>query len=251
MPPSARRENLAERFAFLRELPLFAPVNDGVLAYLSEYFRERSYRQRDIIFHEDDESQGLYIVKEGKVRIYHLDPSGDEETTVNILIPRQVIGEFALIDGQPRSATAEVITKKCVLLEISRDTFLEHLNTIPGLGLAMCQQLTKKARWTSFYAKTMAQLDVAGCLLCFILHFTEEFGQPVEGSRRYVLDLGLNQGDLATLVGANRGWVNHILLQWRDEGLLEFDRGTITIYDLLRARQLLDQITLDKRRVGE
>lgn len=250
MPLASRQENLVERFAFLREVPLFASVGDGVLAYLSEFFRERTYRKRDIIFHEADESQGLYIVKEGKVRIYHLDPSGDEVTTVNILIPRQVIGEFALIDGQARSATAEAITK-CTLLEISRDTFLEHLNTTPGLGLAMCQQLTKKARWTSFYAKTMAKLDVAGCLLSFILHFNEEFGQPVKDSRRYVLDLGLNQGDLATLVGANRGWVNHILLQWRDEGLLEYDKGMITLYELPRARQLLDQMMLDKGRIGE
>ena len=172
MAPS-RRDHLAERFDFLREVPLFIPVKDGVLAYLAEDFRERTYRKGETLFHQGDHSRELYIIKKGKVRIFHLSPGG-EETTVAVLAPRQLVGEFAVIDGQPRSATAKTITA-CTVLELRAEVCLAHLETTPGLALALCKQLVSKARWTSMYAETIAQLDAEGRLLHFLLLYNEEF----------------------------------------------------------------------------
>ncbi len=233
----ANKDFMLDRLAFLKEVPLLAQVNDGVLAYLADDFRERTYRKGETLFHQGDESQALYILKKGKVRIFHLSPSG-EETTVNIFTRRQLIGEFALIDGQPRSATAKAITA-CTLLVMSRDRCLHHLENIPGLALAMCRQLIYKLRWTSQYAETIVQYDIAGRLLHFLLHYNEEFGQEVAPGQ-YELDLGLNQNDLASLVGAKRGWVNTILQDWRKRDLVEFERGKITLLDLDRVRQERD-----------
>ena len=49
-----------------------------------------------------------------------------------------------------------------------------------------------------------------------------------------MLDLSLNQADLASLVGARREWVNRILRDWRQRGLIEYNAGRITILDLPR-----------------
>jgi CRP/FNR family transcriptional regulator len=46
--------------------------------------------------------------------------------------------------------------------------------------------------------------------------------------------MGLNQSDLASMIGARREWVNRILNDWRRRGLLEFDNGVITVLDLQR-----------------
>ena len=56
----------------------------------------------------------------------------------------------------------------------------------------------------------------------------------MEPGKKFVFDLGLNQSDLASMVGARREWVNRILNEWRRRGLLEFDNGVITILDLPR-----------------
>ena len=100
----------------------------------------------------------------------------------------------------------------------------------------MCRLLVSKARWTTMYAETIAQLDAAGQLLHLLLQYNEEFGRAEEDDKRYILELGLNQTDLASLIGAKRGWVNHILQDWRNRGLIEFDRGNIIILDLPRVR---------------
>ena len=62
-----------------------------------------------------------------------------------------------------------------------------------------------------------------------------------ETGQRAVLELGLTQSDLATLVGAKRGWVNHILQQWRKRELIEFNAGTLTMLDLPRVQQEHDR----------
>ena len=228
----------AKQVDFLRGVPLFASLSEANLIQLAEDFQSRTYRKGDIIFHQGDESQLLYILVTGKVRIFHITPNG-EETTVNIMARQQVLGEFAVIDGEPRSATAQAIGH-CTLIGIRRDKFLHYLDTMSGLGLAMCQLLVNKVRWTTMYAETIAQLDAAGQLLNLLLQYNEEFGQEIEAGKRYSLDLGLNQTDLASLIGAKRGWVNHILQDWRSRGLIEFERGTIIIVDLPRVQAELD-----------
>ena len=62
-------------------------------------------------------------------------------------------------------------------------------------------------------------------------------GQEIEAGKRYHLNLGLNQTDLASLVGARRGWINHILSDWRNRGLIEYAAGNITILDLPKIQQ--------------
>jgi CRP-like cAMP-binding protein len=143
------------------------------------------------------------------------------------------MGEFAIIDSQARSTTAKALSS-CTLLTMTQDRFLSQLANSPQLALSMCQQLVHKARWTSLYAETMAQFDAAGRLLQFLLYYKDIFGEKLEDGSGYRLDLGLNQSDLATLIGAGRGWVNHILSEWRKRELVEFERGVIKLLDLPR-----------------
>ena len=107
------------------------------------------------------------------------------------------------------------------------------------MGLA--RLLAQKLRWTAAYAESIAQFDAAGRLLHIILLHNERYGEELEPGMKYTLDLGLNQADLASMVGARREWVNRILNEWRRRGLLSFDNGAITILDLharhRRARQ--------------
>ncbi|MCK6628732.1 MAG: Crp/Fnr family transcriptional regulator [Anaerolineae bacterium] len=237
--PAPPAEILAHHLTFLRGVPLFATLSEENLRALAHDFRAREYRPGEIIFHQGDQSQDLYLVLRGKIRVFLLSPRGDE-TTIVLLFRRHLLGEFAIIDGQPRSATAKAISA-CTLLAISQAKFLRHLEQTPGLALAMCKQLVGKARWTSMYAQTIAQLDAAGRLLHLLLLYNDEFGQIEEEGRRSILDLGLNQTDLASLVGARRGWINSILQDWRKRGLVEYDSGVITLLDLPRIQQERDR----------
>jgi CRP-like cAMP-binding protein len=230
---SSQDSSLSRKISFLKHVPLFANLGEQDLAALVDDFYRREYDKNEVVFHQGDHDRELYVVAKGKVRIFRTSPSG-EETSIQVFSIHDVVGEFATIDSQPRSATARAITR-CTLLRMRQDRFLHHFRQMPELALNVTQMLTTKLRWTAAYAETIAQYDTAGRLLHILLLYNEQFGEQIETDGlkdRCVLDLSLTQARLASLVGARREWVNRILRGWRKRGLIEYDGGRITILDL-------------------
>jgi CRP/FNR family transcriptional regulator, cyclic AMP receptor protein len=225
---------LARRIATLRTMPIFADLAERDLAGLVDDLRSKEYAKDDTIFRQGDESREVYFLRKGKVRIFKISPGGNE-TSIAIFTTNDVIGELAAIDQEPRSASAKAMTPVS-LLAMSQERFLYTLQTVPRFGMGMARLLAHKLRWTAAFAESIAQFDAAGRLLHIILQHNDQYGELLEPGTRYQVNIGLNQSDLASMVGARREWVNRILSEWRRRGLLEFDNGVITILDLPRVR---------------
>ena len=235
---TSRSKKLDQQIVFLKQTPLFTSLNDNDLQTILKDFKIRLYRRDDIIFSQGDESHEIYLIQKGKLRIFRVSPSGGE-TSINIFFPKDIVGEFAAVDNQPRSASAKAIGN-CSLLVMPQTSFVHHLRTIPDLSLSLAKLLTNKLRWTAAYAETIAQYDAAGRLLHILLSYNYQFGEVVEEGKRYILNLALNQTDLASLIGTRREWVNRLLQDWRKRGLIEYKAGKIIILDLPRVEQERD-----------
>jgi CRP/FNR family transcriptional regulator, cyclic AMP receptor protein len=231
----------SKMIAFLTQVQLFNKLDEQDLSHLRQDMQLKEYARGETIFREGDSSSELFIVMKGKVRIFKITPSGNE-TSIDIFTTGDVMGEFAAIDRQPRSATAQVV-ESCTLLQMSADKFREHLNRMPPLALGLIHLLVAKIRWTADHAATIAQYDAAGRLLHILLLYNERLGQEQVKGKRYLLNLGLNQNDLASFVGVRREWVNHMLHDWFKRGLIEYDAGKIIILDLPRVVQERDSRT--------
>jgi CRP-like cAMP-binding protein len=222
----------ARRLEVLKSNPLFANLRESQLLALMDDFRLREYAKDEILFRQGDESREIYILLKGMIRIFKISPGGGE-TSIDIMSTNDLIGEMAALDHQPRSATAKAVTAVSLLV-MTQERFLAHLHAAPELAVALSRLMSQKLRWTASFAESISQFDAAGRLLHFILLLNSRYGHELEAGRRYELDLALSQSDLASMVGARREWVNRILADWRRRGLLEFDRGVITILDLPR-----------------
>ena len=238
MSSSADPALLSKKIAFLTQVLPFARLDEKDLSRLSQDMRLKEYERGETIFREGDTSSEIFIVMRGKIRIFKVTQSGNE-TSIDIFTSGDVIGEFAAIDRQPRSATAQVV-ESCALLQMSADKFREYLNQIPPLALGLVHLLVAKIRWTADYAATIAQYDAAGRLLHILLLYKERLGEEQVKGKRYMLNLGLNQTDLASFVGVRREWVNHMLQDWSKRGLIEYNAGKIIILDLPRVVQERD-----------
>ena len=229
---SMNEDILNKRVAFLRKVTPFSALGKRELTTLAEDFHSRRYRRKEIIFHQGDDSQVLFVVVRGKVRIYSVSPAG-HETSFRIFSAYDVLGEFSAIDGEPRSSTAQA-ADDCTLLEMEHTSFLRSFREMPELATAFIKMLVKKLRWTTLFAETIAQYDTTGRLLHTLLYYKEEMGKEIVAGKRYLLDLSMSQTELASLVGARREWVNRLLQEWRKQGLIDYTRGKITILDLPR-----------------
>ena len=214
------------RATMLRNVPFFTGLSDQELDLLADSLGRRTFNKGMIIYHEGSPGHTLYIIESGQVRIFLLGESG-QEISVNIYSPGDVFGELALLDGLPRSAGV-VAMERTVTLTLHREDFLRHLETAPRMARSILEVLSRRLRYTTTYAESLALLDVYGRVAAKLLELADRYGVKKEGIE---IELRLTQAELATWVAASRESVNKVLGTFRDQGLIEVEGQRITILD--------------------
>ncbi|HXF81542.1 MAG TPA: Crp/Fnr family transcriptional regulator [bacterium] len=222
-----------EALALLRQAPLFSGLSEPALAGLAAHLRRRTFRRGTMIFHKDQAGDALYIIDTGRVRIFLPRESGGE-LTVEVASRGEVFGELALLDGGPRSASAESLDD-VVLWTISRADFTQTVQTTPQLAVALIELLSRRLRHVTEYAESLAFLDVHARLAQRLLELGERDG--VRRGEAIEISFDLTQTDLATMVGATRERVNRALASFRAQGLIELRGRTIVLLDPARLRR--------------
>jgi CRP-like cAMP-binding protein len=95
----------------------------------------------------------MYLIEQGHITIYARDHSGQEKL-LRTFDAGDVVGEFALLDGQPRSARAQASGGPLHVLTLQRAVFMRFIQSRPGVILAMLQYLADKARFTTQAVET-------------------------------------------------------------------------------------------------
>ena len=103
------------------------------------------FAQSDLIFCEGDTGDALYVIASGRVQIYHDDASGP--IVIATLEPGEFFGEMALVDGQPRSASA-VTLEQTKLLKYSPNAIRDLIEDRPGIAERIIQLLAQRLRRT-------------------------------------------------------------------------------------------------------
>ncbi len=223
----------ADPRALLNKVPLFAGLSVETLTGLTQHLRHHTFHRATMIFHKDQAGDALYIIESGRIRIFVPTESG-EELTVEIAGPGEVFGELALLDGRPRSASAETLEETSVYT-ISRDEFRQYLAAAPQLAVALVELLSSRLRHVTDYAESLAYLDVHARLARVLLEMAGRYGTRKNGGVE--IDFDLTQTDLATMVGATRERVNRALAAFRAQGLVELHSKKILLLDTTRLRQ--------------
>jgi signal transduction histidine kinase len=123
---------------------LFAQLPAAELKKLSAVAREITFAPNEVIFKEGDPGDGLYVVRSGRVQISAVISSGERHVFSSVL-PGDVFGEMAVLDGLPRSAHASAEGESTVIF-VPRNQFVELLKASPAMSLAMVQDFSRRLR---------------------------------------------------------------------------------------------------------
>jgi CRP/FNR family cyclic AMP-dependent transcriptional regulator len=229
--PAMREERAAD---LLGSTQLFGGLDSEALRHLAVRVFERSYKKGQLIFYQGDPGDALFVVVEGLVKVFVPSEEGDEMVLIT-LSPPEVFGEVALIDGGPRSASAEALEPTTVLM-LTREVLLEVLAEHPSLTDRLLRTLGTSLRRLTEQAADLVFLDLHGRMAKLLVGMAEDRGKK-EGAE-VVLDLHMTQTDLAGMVGGSRQSVNQILRSFERRGYLELRGRQIRLKqpELLRRR---------------
>ena len=93
--------------------------------------KPRLLAEREVLFEAGDVADGCYRLEQGLLKVSIASPQGDERI-LTILGPGSIVGELAIIDGLPRSATVVAI-RDCKLSFISREAFVSCIREHPEI----------------------------------------------------------------------------------------------------------------------
>lgn len=212
----------------LRGCPLFAPCSDDLLADVARQLRARSYRRNEVIFHQGDPGDALHVIRRGSVKIVLPSPEG-EEAIIATLRTGDFFGELALLDSEPRSATATAVEATETLV-LPRTVFRELLDTNPELRDALFAALTQLLRRLTHHVEELHFLDLAGRLAARLAFLGRQALPDARGTVE--LDWPYTQSDLAAMIGGTRQSVNRLLSELIDDGLVRLETERLVITDL-------------------
>ena len=130
----------------LRQVPLFESLDDEAAHELCELLENLDCKAGALLFRAGDEGDAMYLIEEGKVRIFVRAKDG-HEVTLTELQRGDFFGEMVLLEGKPRSADARVI-ENARLAILSREHFLSFTLSNRNVALEMLTALTNRLRQT-------------------------------------------------------------------------------------------------------
>ena len=212
---------------YFKQVSFFADLSEEEIQALSSATKRRTFRSGEVIFHRDDPGQVLYMIKEGKVKICIISPDG-QEVSLTVFGKGEVFGEFALLDGLPRSADAVALERvECYTLQ--RSDFQNAILKNPKIAILVLEAMSKRLRNTNNMVEDLIFLDVYGRVAKKLLELADAHGVKTEEG--VVIDVRLTQQELASMVGASRESVNKVLGYFTDKNFISTDKHRITIHN--------------------
>jgi CRP/FNR family transcriptional regulator len=129
----------------LAHVDLFSTLSKKEIQALAQSCQERSYQAGTTILSQGDTGVGLYVLKSGKVRIIQGNNPDRAEEEIGIAGPGDVLGEMALLDDLPRSASVEAIEDVTALL-LPVWEFRSILRSYPDIALKLLVVLSRRLR---------------------------------------------------------------------------------------------------------
>jgi CRP/FNR family transcriptional regulator, cyclic AMP receptor protein len=220
----------------LKRVPLFSNVPEPYLGEIAARIRTRRFDTGEVVFHQQDIGVGLYLIARGAVRVFLVSANG-QELTLARFGPGEFFGELAVIDEEPRSATA-VAVGHTELMILHREEFLEYLKLRPEAAIFCLRVLARRLRSTDEHLGDLAFLGLPGRLAKTLLDLGADHGtESPEGGIR--VGLRLTQTEIATMVGGSRPTVNQLLQRFRRLGWLRTEDRCLVIVQPERLRRLI------------
>lgn len=139
----------------LKKAFLFQGLPDDALEILAQKVTRQRFAKNTALFHRGEWGDSIFIIDEGGVKIVREDDNGGE-LVLNRCGPGEVVGEMALFDKEPRSASV-IATTATEVLVLRQEAFFLLLHQRPDVAFSLIRSLSSRLRFASTYIHTATE----------------------------------------------------------------------------------------------
>ena len=211
---------------FLKGNTFLGRLPDSALASLMDRGQLRQYAKRDFIYRRGEPGDSLMVVVKGRIKLTNVNVGG-KEVVLHFLVPGNIYGEIAAMDGKERAANAVALEDSDVFLIYTRD-LMPTLKAYPDAMLEVITALCEKVRAGAAMLED-STLEMRARVARGLLRLARQHGQ--KGVEGICVQLALSQGELGNYLGLSRPNVSRQLGQLKEANVIKIDSTQIVITD--------------------
>jgi CRP/FNR family transcriptional regulator len=189
-------------------------------------------KQGETLFEIGAEGDGCYWLEEGVLKVSIASPRGAERILA-ILGPGSIVGELAMIDGLPRSATFKALRERR-LTYVARRLVLESLRDDPRIYGHLVTTLVERLRQADEEVAAASFLSLKARVARALLLFAKYLGEPTVTQGQVIVRERIRQEDLAALANVARENASRILSEWRKRRIIDHHSPSVYVIDKAR-----------------
>ncbi len=209
----------------LASMAIFEGLAEADVELLLAITRTRELAAGEVLFRKGDPGNQLYGVLEGRLRVFGEAETGDD-VTFAYMDPGEVVGEIALLDQSPRSATVAALDPTR-LLSLHRDEFLPLLDSHPRVAVQLAAVLAGRLRKLSTLMEETIFLTLPSRLAMNLVALAQAAQNGAADS--VSLDISLPHTQLGELAGSTHEKLAQQLQTWERCGLVTVENGVVTV----------------------
>jgi len=186
------------------------------------------YGKSDYIYFEQDQSNKVYLIEKGKVKIGYYCEDG-EEVVKAILTRGELFGEKAILGEDRRNEFAQSIDDHTIICPIGVQTLYELMRNNQSFSLKIYKFIGLKLQKLERRLQILLFKDAKTRLKEFLDELCTEYGYNCEKTGNMVIKHPFTQKDIATLIGTSRPTLNILLNELKEEHYIDFKRKEIRI----------------------
>lgn len=211
----------------IRDISIFSSLDDEECMVIKNLSHKNFYKRRQIIFHEGNPCQWLYILRNGTVKLVKSSSAG-RQIILKLVKPGGIIGEHAVFENTPYPFTAVAMEDSEICL-VDKNELFGFLKMRPAVAFklmsVLCAELRVARRQLIERASKTARERMAGLILTLAYEYGIKRGNGI------LLDISLTRDELGEMIGVTQETTSRLLSELKESGLIDIHRRRIIVLD--------------------
>ena len=210
-------------------------ISENLFHYFEKAGTKVKYHPNDIIYMQEDDSTNLYLILKGRVRVFNINPMG-EEVTFEFLEKGRIFGESSFFQNSLRPTTVMAVNE-VELISCYLDDLYPYLSDSKELTISLLKLLSQTCDYMTSLLKKAYTYNRYEKIASFLLEQT-----VVDNIDKGIINstLPYTHEEIATIVGLSRVTVTKVLNDFAKKGYIKNKYKKIIILNKKALAELLD-----------